>query len=123
MGQPVIESLVPSAGIEGGEIIITCSGFVFSTYDQAHITIGGADTRPISASPTRIIAPIPGVSVVDGGAVEVTLEASSGISEGKTFIVGRRIAANLHPVATPADPVRNTRSEGPRVGLQSERRG
>ena len=102
MGQPVIESLVPGAGIEGGEIIITCSGFVFSTYDQARISIGGAETRPISASPTRIIAPIPGGTIVDGGPVEVTLEANSGISEGKNFIVGRKIAENLHPVANPA---------------------
>src|SRR6185295_16859715 len=102
MGQPVIESVVPNAGIEGGEIIITCSGFVFSTYDQARITIGGADTRPISASPTRIIAPIPGGTFVDDGPVQVTLEGNSGISEGKTFIVGRKIAENLHPVANPA---------------------
>jgi len=102
MTQPVIESLVPSAGVEGGEIIITCSGFLFSTYDQARVTIGGAETRPICASPTRVIAPIPSSAVVEGGKVHVQLEANGGMSEGQGIIVGQKIAENLHPVANPA---------------------
>jgi hypothetical protein len=30
MSQPVIESLMPGAGIEGGEVVITCRNFNFS---------------------------------------------------------------------------------------------
>ena len=46
MAQPVIESIVPRAGIEGGEVIITCKDLVFSAYDQARVRFGGAQTRP-----------------------------------------------------------------------------
>ena len=102
MVQPVIESLIPGAGVEGGEIVIACRDFLFSTYDQARVTIGGAETRPISASPNRIIAPIPSGALIEGGKVDVRLEVNGGVSESRSFIVGRKIAENLHPVANPA---------------------
>src|SRR5262245_29497976 len=102
MGQPVIESVVPGAGVEGGEIVITCNDFVFSTYDQARVTIGGAETRPISAAPSRIIAPIPPSVVVEGGRASVVLEANGGMSSSGSLVVGQKIAENLHPVANPA---------------------
>lgn len=99
---PVIESIVPSAGVEGGEVIITCKDFVFSTYDQAHVRFGGADARPVSASPTRVIAPVPSSLLVDSGEVYITLESNGSVSEGVPFIVGQKLAENLHPVANPA---------------------
>jgi sugar lactone lactonase YvrE len=101
MGQPVIESLLPSAGVEGGEIIISCDGFVFSTYDQARVTFGGVETRPISASTTRVVAPVPMNTLLDG-TVRVALAANGETSEGRDFVVARKLAENLHPVANPA---------------------
>lgn len=100
MAQPTIESMTPSAGVEGGEVVIDCAGFVFSTYDQARVTFGGVETRPISASSTRVIAPVPGNTLLDGK-VRVSLEANGGISEGKEFVIARKLAENLHPVANP----------------------
>lgn len=101
MAQPVIESLVPSAGIEGGEVIISCKGFKFSTYEQARVRFGPAVTRPISASTSRVIAPVPSSSLVDGQ-VEVTIEVNGAISAGRDFLIGQKLADNLHPVANPA---------------------
>ena len=101
MTQPVIESVVPGAGVEGGEVVINCNNFSFSTYDHARVTIGGAETRPVSASPTRVIAPVPSSNLVEGGVVQIRLEANGSISEGHNFIVGQKIAENLHPVANP----------------------
>ncbi|HWC78008.1 MAG TPA: IPT/TIG domain-containing protein [Blastocatellia bacterium] len=102
MAQPVIDSVIPGAGIEGGEIVITCRDFTFSTYDQARVIIGETETRPVSASPTRVLAPIPANATAAEGRVQVRLEANGGVSNGHTFVLGRKIAENLHPVANPA---------------------
>ena len=88
MSEPVIESIVPNAGVEGGEVIITCKDFVFSTYDDARVRFSGAETRPISASSTRVIAPVPPDMFVDGGEVYITLESNGSVSQGVPFIVG-----------------------------------
>src|SRR2546423_10185906 len=101
MAQPEIESVEPGAGIEGGEVIITCRGFAFSTYDQARVQFGDADTRPVSCSPTRVIAPIPASDQVSGE-ISVTLSANGKHSKGRAFVAGEKIAENLHPVANPA---------------------
>jgi sugar lactone lactonase YvrE len=101
MAQPEIERLLPAAGIEGGEVVIDCKNVLFSTYDQTRVTFGGVETRPISASPTRVVVPVPANTLLSGR-VKVHIEASTGISEGKDFIIGQKIADNLHPVANPA---------------------
>ena len=102
MPQPVIESVVPSAGVEGGEIIITCKNFAFSTYDRVRIRFGDAEIRPISASSSRVIAPVPSSVLLDSTEVYITLESNGSISEGMRFVVGQKLAENLHPVANPA---------------------
>jgi sugar lactone lactonase YvrE len=102
MAQPVIENLSPRAGIDGGEVVITCRDFVFSTYEQACVTFGGLETRPISASPSRVIAPVPSSELLEGGEVDVTLEVNGFRSAPGRFVVGSKLAENLHPVANPA---------------------
>src|SRR5437016_1318786 len=101
MAQPEIESVEPGAGVEGGEVIITCRGFAFSTYDQARVEFGGAETRPVSCSQTRVIAPIPASELVSGETT-ITLAANGKHSKGRPFVVGEKVAENLHPVANPA---------------------
>ncbi|MFY9611734.1 MAG: IPT/TIG domain-containing protein [Blastocatellia bacterium] len=102
MPQPVIESLMPGAGIEGGEVVITCRDFLFSTHDEARVKFDGIESRPISASSTRVIAPIPSSSLVEGGEVWVTLETNGSASDGYTFVAGQKLSENLHPVSNPA---------------------
>lgn len=102
MSRPVIENIVPKAGVEGGEVIITCRDFAFATYDDARVRFSGAVTRPVSASSTRVIAPVPCDVLTDGGEVYITLESNGSVSEGVPFTVGVKLAENLHPVANPA---------------------
>jgi len=102
MAQPEIDRVTPSAGVEGGEVIITCRNFTFSTYDQARIKFGGAETRAIGGSPTRIIAPVPSSLLVTGGRIDITLESNGHASEGYEFTIGQKLSENLHPVANPA---------------------
>ena len=102
MPQPVIESIVPSAGVEGGEVIITCKDFAFSAYDRVRVRFGDAEIRPVSASSSRVIAPVPSSVLLDSAEVYITLESNGSISEGVPFVVGQKLAENLHPVANPA---------------------
>jgi sugar lactone lactonase YvrE len=102
MAQPEIENLTPGAGIEGGEVIIACRDFTFSTYDRARVKFDGTETRPVSTSPNRVIAPVPSSLLISGGEVEITLEANGVSSKGRAFIVGQKLSENLHPVANPA---------------------
>lgn len=101
MGEPVIERLLPAAGVEGGEVLIFCKDFNFSTHNQARISFGGIETRPISASPSCVIAPIPSGELVSGH-VDVALESNGTSSNSKDFIAARKLADSLHPVANPA---------------------
>jgi sugar lactone lactonase YvrE len=102
MVQPFIESLYPSAGIEGGEVIIQCRDCNFSSFNQIHIQFNIVDSRPIGASQTRAIVPIPSSKLLESGAVKVSLQTNSHRSNGVDFIIGKKLAENLHPVANPA---------------------
>src|SRR5262245_44214893 len=102
MSQPVIDKITPGAGVGGGEIVITGSGFHFSNFNQVKVRFGDIETRPISASATRIIAPIPSSKLLDSGIARITVEADGAQSEAVDFIIGQKLADNLHPVANPA---------------------
>lgn len=102
MSRPVIEKVIPGAGVEGGEITILCSEFRFSSYSQVTVRFNGIETRPISASTTRIIAPVPASRLLEAGKAELTIAAAGNESDAAEFIVGQRLADNLHPVANPA---------------------
>jgi len=101
MAQPTIDSIMPRAGVEGGDVVITCHDFVFSTYDEARVRIGGMQTRPVSASPDRVIAPVPSSILVEGE-VDITIETNGSVSNPKPFVVGSKLCENLHPVSNPA---------------------
>jgi sugar lactone lactonase YvrE len=101
MSQPVIDNVAPGAGIEGGDVVITCHDFVFSTYDQTRVLFGGLPTRPLSASRDRVIAPVPSSLDLEGK-VGITLETNGSVSNSYPFTAGHKLCENLHPVANPA---------------------
>jgi sugar lactone lactonase YvrE len=91
------------AGIEGGEVILTCAGYDSTDYHACRVFFGEEQGRLVSASPSRVIASIPeyGMGV---SANELRLESNFGSSASR-FLLGSKIAENLHPVANPAiDP-------------------
>src|SRR5690242_1489659 len=102
MVQPIIESLYPLAGIEGGEVIIHCRDCNFSSFNQVHIQFDIVETRPIGASQSRVIVPIPSSKLLESGVVKVHLQSNNLASNGVDFIVGQKLAENLHPVGNPA---------------------
>ena len=93
----------PAAGVEGGEVIITCTGYDTSRYVDCRVMFGPQRGRLISASPGRVIAAIPESAI---GAESDVLQLFDGHGSAQApFITGRKLADHLHPVANPAiDP-------------------
>jgi sugar lactone lactonase YvrE len=103
----VIKSAVPNAGVEGGEVILTCADYDVSEYRACRVFFGELPGRLVSASPSRVIAAVPDYEV-GGGAHEISLE-DAGKRGTVPFTVGIKLADNLHPVANPAiDPDDNS---------------
>ncbi len=96
----IIKSILPQAGVEGGEVIITCEGYEASDYRLCRVFFGRYQGRLVSASPTRVIAAIPECEVGATGS-ELRLEGGDFL-DSVPFILGTKIADNLHPVANPA---------------------
>lgn len=95
-----IKSMVPHAGVEGGEVFITCEGFDTSDYALCRVMFGNERGKIVSASPSRVIASVPECETGVGGD-EIRLEGASS-SFSAAFILGTKIADNVHPVANPA---------------------
>lgn len=96
----LIKSAVPRAGVEGGEVIITCEGYDTSDYVYCHVWFGDQRGRVISAAPNRVVISVPDC---DTGveANEMKLESAGGVM-ATPFALGVKLAENLHPVANPA---------------------
>lgn len=96
----LIKSAVPRAGVEGGEVVITCEGYDSSDYLYCHVWFGDQRGRVVSAAPNRVVISVPDC---DTGveANEMKLESASGVM-ATPFSLGVKLAENLHPVANPA---------------------
>lgn len=98
-----ISGVMPGAGIEGGEVILTCSDYDSSDYSACRIFFGEQEGRLVSASPDRVVAAVPEYEIGTSSG-ELRLESAFG-SATYPFLLGTKIAENLHPVASPAiDP-------------------
>ena len=98
-----IESISPGAGVAGGEFVI--DGSDFNTSDPTVFAVWVDDVRAqlVALSSKRIIAIVP--ELKKSGPVAVRLESSAQESEPARFIVGKKLAEDLHPVTNPAfDP-------------------
>ncbi|MDQ3474601.1 MAG: gluconolaconase [Acidobacteriota bacterium] len=97
-----IVSISPGAGVAGGEFVIEGD---FDSNDPTVFTVWVDDVRAplVALSPRRVIAVVP--EIKKSGAVDVRVEASEQEGEPARFIVGKKLAEDLHPVTNPAfDP-------------------
>jgi len=99
-----VTKLEPAAGIPGGEVAVECSGLSSDTGDY-DVWFAGERARVVAATAQRALVLVPALK--RGGDVEVSV-GSGGEQGGSTtarFIIGKRLADDLHPVASPAfDP-------------------
>ncbi|MFN2455209.1 MAG: gluconolaconase [Pyrinomonadaceae bacterium] len=93
----------PAAGIEGGEIAIECAEFNAGQAGNCYAYFDGARGRLVGASSQRVLAIVPDTET--GGEAELTLQSGMDRSAPARFVVGVKLADDLHPVANPAfDP-------------------
>ena len=97
-----VTSVEPNAGIAGGEVIVHLLGVTAEMLPSLGVNFGGGDAHLVSVSTARALALVPDVGADEP--VEVILETSRDRSSGgdPQFIIGKRLADNLHPVANPA---------------------
>ncbi|MGI8898536.1 MAG: Vgb family protein [Pyrinomonadaceae bacterium] len=93
----------PKSGITGGEVCIECD--VFDTREAAKCAVwfGAEQAHVVALGPHRVVALVP--ELKQSGPVDLILESPGKRSAPATFVVGKRIAEDLHPVTNPAfDP-------------------
>jgi sugar lactone lactonase YvrE len=99
MSQPTIAKVEPAAGVEGGEVIISCEGFEPGSWREFEVSFDGVASRPESASAARIVAIVP---PGPHGPVKLRVRQEETASEAVEFHAGEKLADSLHPVANPA---------------------
>ena len=102
--QPRIHRVVPGAGIEGGRIFIEGERLAGGGGEPPLIQVAGAPARPLFASGQRLIVPIPAEAEAGPG----TIAVQGAPEPGPALAVGKRLAGDLNPVASPALDARGT---------------
>ncbi len=98
-----IISVNPPYAIAGGEITIECENFRMSSEADFGCFFNGESARIVAASATRIIAIVP--ANLESEQVRIYLENDSERSEEFNYLIGKKLADDLHIVANPAvDP-------------------
>ncbi len=101
MTTPRISRVRPLAGVEGGRVMILGEGLCDPEVGHPTPHFEGAETRPLIASPTKIIAPIP--EGANSGFIQIVWPDA--VVQGPFFEVAEKLADELHPVANPVvDP-------------------
>lgn len=98
-------SVDPAAAIPGGEVAIMLPSSRHKGAQRPDVWFGERRAHLVAATPRRLLALVP--HLTDGGEVEVSFTGEDGkrIGDAIRFIVGKRLAGGLHPVANPAfDP-------------------
>lgn len=98
-----IANIDPSAGIAGGEVIISCVGFDTSEPSLCSAWLNSTQAPIVALGPKRVLAIVP--EARQSGTVSVSLQAGEQRSAPADFIQGKKLVEDLHPVANPAfDP-------------------
>lgn len=93
----------PAAGIPGGEVVIECSDYDTGNLRSCYPLFGASIGQAVGISSRRVLAIVPDAGL--SGETEVLLSSNGSLSAPAHFIVGHKLAEDLHPVANPAfDP-------------------
>jgi sugar lactone lactonase YvrE len=93
----------PAAGIPGGEVVVECSDYDTSNLRGCYPLFGASISQVVGLSSRRLLATVPDAGL--SGTTEVLLSNEGKLSAPARFIVGAKLAEDLHPVANPAfDP-------------------
>jgi len=96
-----IKKVIPQAALPGGEVVIEYSGAELRGTSHPEVRFGDFSGQVTLASSRHIIVRVPEPSA-EHGTSEVRITSNGDTSRPFHYEVGRRVAANLHPVANPA---------------------
>jgi sugar lactone lactonase YvrE len=94
---PRITRVHPLAGVEGGRVTITGENLCDLDEGFPSPRFEGVESRPVIASTTRIVVPIPESAA--SGFIRIVWPDE--VAEGPYFEVAQKLADELHPVANP----------------------
>lgn len=98
-----IISVTPPYAIAGGEITIECENFRMNSEDDFGCFLNEQEARIVAASVNRVIVIVP--QNIESEQVGIYLENSGERSEVFNYVIGKKLAGDLHIVANPAvDP-------------------
>jgi len=96
----------PAAGIPGGEVIVAFEGLSEAAVRDCEIWFGTERAHLVAMTSRRALAIVPPTK--RGGEVELSIslgQKQAATSVAARFVVGRKLAEDLHPVTNPAfDP-------------------
>jgi sugar lactone lactonase YvrE len=97
-----VTKLEPNAGIAGGEVMVHLLGVDPEILPALNLKFGDARAHLVSINTNRALVLVPEVDA--DGPVQVKLDAGTAQSSdrGAQFVIGKRLAASLHPVTNPA---------------------
>jgi DNA-binding beta-propeller fold protein YncE len=102
-GKGQILKVDPAAGIPGGEVVIECGKLDNNRGKSSNVYFNGVRAHLVGSSPQRFLAIVP--SLYSAGKVEIAVESGDVRTASSPFIIGEKLADDLHPVANPAfDP-------------------
>jgi sugar lactone lactonase YvrE len=103
---PHVTSVEPAAGIPGGEVRVRLSGITEESLSRLSVRFSQAEAHLVTISSSRALVLVPD-GIVEGP-VRVTTSEEESAQHGPgdvQFMLGTRLAGDLHPVANPTfDP-------------------
>jgi sugar lactone lactonase YvrE len=101
VGEITIKRVIPEAALPGGEVVIECTNLELAGTSRPEVRFGGFVGQVTVASDEQVIAKVPEPSA-EAGTSEIRIAKNGTVSAPFHCEVGKRVAANLHPVANPA---------------------
>jgi sugar lactone lactonase YvrE len=96
-----IDKITPQAALPGGEIVIKYSGAGMHEVSQPEVRFGDFPAQVTVASSEQIVARVP-EPAAEQGTTDIRVSSNGQTSLPFRYEIGKRLAANLHPVANPA---------------------
>jgi hypothetical protein len=121
MSDPIrITRVDPAAGISGGEVTVAYAGVTAEGSRELGVLFDAKPAHITAIGRGRALVSIPELSA-EGGIEVVLLTAEPRQSSGANFMIGRKLAGGVHPVANPAFDPRDRSLYVTRSGTRGEK--
>jgi len=103
----IIQRVDPPAAIPGGEVSIEWKGLDTDPNQPLRVLFADVKAHLVAASRARALTLVPGLE--EHGQISVSIQRGSQSTSTSAIVLGRKLAADIHPVANPVfDPADNS---------------